>query len=168
MRSVEVETLLAQVSELTRAPYETYKALVNGELTFGSVTDADGAEIAINQTSIMSLLRDESRPLREAAWRQYADGYLRQRKTLAGLLERDDTRGCLLRPRTGLSQRAGRRARPRVTPTRRLRSTSGLVAGTSASVASVLESSCACARRRPTRRLGYRRPTRAFAPPHTL
>ena len=86
VRSVEVETLLAQVSELTRAPYETYKALVNGELTFGSVMDVDGAEIAINQTSIMSLLRDESRPLREAAWRQYADGYLRQRKTLAALL----------------------------------------------------------------------------------
>ncbi|HEY7093864.1 MAG TPA: M3 family oligoendopeptidase, partial [Ktedonobacterales bacterium] len=86
VRSVEVETLLAQVSELTRAPYETYKALVNGELAFGSVTTTDGAEIAINQTSIVSLLRSESRPLREAAWRQYADGYLRQRKTLAGLL----------------------------------------------------------------------------------
>jgi len=86
VRSVEVETLLAQVSELTRAPYETYKALVNGELAFGSVMTADGAEIAINQTSIMSLLRSESRPLREVAWRQYADGYLRQRKTLAGLL----------------------------------------------------------------------------------
>ena len=87
VRSVEVETLLAQVSELTRAPYETYKALVNGELAFGSVTTTDGAEITINQTSIVSLLRDESRPLREAAWRQYADGYLRQRKTLAGLLD---------------------------------------------------------------------------------
>jgi oligoendopeptidase F len=86
VRSAEVETLLAQVSELTRAPYETYKALVNGELAFGSVTDADGAEVSINQTSIVSLLRDESRPLREAAWRQYADGYLRQRKTLAALL----------------------------------------------------------------------------------
>jgi oligoendopeptidase F len=86
VRSVEVETLLAQVSELARAPYETYKALVNGELAFGSVTTTDGAEIAINQTSIVSLLRSESRPLREAAWRQYAGGYLRQRKTLAGLL----------------------------------------------------------------------------------
>jgi oligoendopeptidase F len=86
VRSVEVETLLAQVSELTRAPYETYKALVNGELAFGSVTTTNGAETALNQTSIVSLLRDESRPLREAAWRQYADGYLRQRKTLAGLL----------------------------------------------------------------------------------
>jgi oligoendopeptidase F len=86
VRSVEVETLLAQVGELTRAPYETYKALVNGELDFGSVTNTDGAEIAINQTSIVSLLHDESRTLREAAWRQYADGYVRQRKTLAGLL----------------------------------------------------------------------------------
>jgi oligoendopeptidase F len=87
VRPVEVETLLAQVSELTRAPYETYKTLVNGELAFGSVTTADGAKIAINQTSIVSLLRDENRPLREAAWRRYADGYLRQRKTLAGLLD---------------------------------------------------------------------------------
>jgi oligoendopeptidase F len=86
VRSVEVETLLAQVGELTRAPYETYKALVNGELDFGSVANTDGFEIAVNQTSIVSLLRDESRPLREAAWRQYADGHLRQRKTLAGLL----------------------------------------------------------------------------------
>jgi oligoendopeptidase F len=87
VRSVEVETLLAQVSELTRTPYETYKALVNGELAFGSVTTSDGAEIAINQTSIVSLLRSENRPLREVAWRRYADGYLRQRKTLAGLLD---------------------------------------------------------------------------------
>jgi oligoendopeptidase F len=86
VRSVEVETLLAQVGELTRAPYETYKALVNGELIFGSVTDASDAEIVINQTNIVSLLRSENRPLREVAWRQYADGYLRQRKTLAGLL----------------------------------------------------------------------------------
>jgi len=86
VRSVEVETTLAQVGELTRAPYEMYKALVNGELSFGSVTNTDGAKIAINQTSIVSLLRSESRSVREASWRQYADGYLRQRATLAGLL----------------------------------------------------------------------------------
>jgi oligoendopeptidase F len=86
VRSVEVETTLAQVSELTRAPYEMYKALVNGELAFGSVTNTDSAEIAIDQTSIVSLLRSGNRQVREAAWRQYADGYLRQRNTLAGLL----------------------------------------------------------------------------------
>jgi oligoendopeptidase F len=63
-----------------------YKALVNGELDFGSVPNTDGAELAINQTSVVSLLRSASRPLREATWRHYADGYLRRRKTLASLL----------------------------------------------------------------------------------
>jgi oligoendopeptidase F len=86
VRSVEVETMLAQASELTRAPYEIYKALVNGELAFGSVTIAGGSKIAITQASIVTLLRDESRLLREAAWRQYADGYLQHRTTLAGVL----------------------------------------------------------------------------------
>jgi oligoendopeptidase F len=96
VRPVEIEAVIAAAGDLARGPYETYKALVNGELRFGAVRDADGRDadgreaadgaIAVGQGTIDSLIRRPDRATRAAAWANYADGYLALPGTLAGLL----------------------------------------------------------------------------------
>ncbi|HEY7833440.1 MAG TPA: M3 family metallopeptidase [Ktedonobacterales bacterium] len=86
IRPAEVEAVIAAAGDLASSSYETYKALVNGELRFGAVTDAYSGEIAIHQATIHALLRHPQQATREASWANYADGNLALRDTLAGLL----------------------------------------------------------------------------------
>jgi oligoendopeptidase F len=86
IRPAEIEAVIAAAGDLASSPYETYKALVNGELRFGGARDADGGEIAVDQGTIAMLSRRPERATRAAAWATYADGHLAQRNTLAGLL----------------------------------------------------------------------------------
>lgn len=86
VRPAEIEAVIAAAGDLASSPYETYKELVNGEVRFGTVRDADGGEIVVEQGTIHTLVRQPERATREAAWRVYADGHLALRNTLAGLL----------------------------------------------------------------------------------
>jgi len=86
VRSAEVEAVIAAAEDLATSPYETYKALVNGELRFGDVWGVVGGEVALNQGTIHTLVRRPERATRAAAWAAYADGHLALRGTLAGLL----------------------------------------------------------------------------------
>jgi oligoendopeptidase F len=85
IQAPEVERVLASASDLANSPHETYKALVNGELVFGAVTDASGGSIVVTQGAIFSLLRRPERAVRQAAWESYADAYLHLRGTFAHL-----------------------------------------------------------------------------------
>lgn len=82
VRSAEVEAVLAEVSPLAEAPYRTYNALSNTELRFEPVRTPEG-EIAIAQSNAQELIRSADRETRRQAWQHYADGYLRNRSTLA-------------------------------------------------------------------------------------
>jgi oligoendopeptidase F len=86
VRPPEVEAVIAAAGDLASSSYETYKALVNGELRFGSVAGADGAEVAVGQATIHALTRRPERATRAAAWAAYADGHLALRHTFANLL----------------------------------------------------------------------------------
>jgi oligoendopeptidase F len=82
----EIEAVIAATGDLASSSYETYKALVNGELHFDSVRDAVGSQLTVDQGTIYPLERHPEQATRAAAWASYADGYLALRHTLAGLL----------------------------------------------------------------------------------
>lgn len=82
VRSAEVEAVLAEVSPLAEAPHRTYSALTNVELRFDPVRTPEG-EVAIAQSNAQELIRSADRETRQQAWEHYADGYLRNRSTLA-------------------------------------------------------------------------------------
>ena len=83
VRSEEVETLLAEVSEPLATPGMAAGVLEDADLTFRPVTGADDAVLEVAQGTISDLVRDASPQVRRAAWESYADGYLGVRNTMA-------------------------------------------------------------------------------------
>ena len=86
VRSEEVESLLAQVSEPLSALGTAAGALTDADLKFAPVTDASGVSHEVAQGTIADLLRHEDQSVRKAAWDSYADGHLSVKNTLAACL----------------------------------------------------------------------------------
>lgn len=64
-RSAEVEELLADLSEITNAPSETYSMLTDADMTFPTVEGPDGEEIEISQGNFTTLLQKPDRAFRQ-------------------------------------------------------------------------------------------------------
>ncbi len=86
VRSEEVESLLAQVSEPLSALGTASGSLTDADLKFVPVTDADGTSHEVAQGTIADLLRHPDQLVRKAAWESYADGHLSVKNTLAACL----------------------------------------------------------------------------------
>src|SRR3954447_1393709 len=86
VRSSEVESLLAEVSELAFSPFKIRNTLENADLKFGSIKDAEGGDVTIEQGNVWSLIKDPKREVRKAAWETYADGYVGVKNTMAAAL----------------------------------------------------------------------------------
>lgn len=86
VRSSEVESLLAEASDLAFSPFKIRNALENADLKFAFIKDASGAEVRVEQGNVWSLIKDSKRAVRKAAWEGYADGYLGVKNTMAASL----------------------------------------------------------------------------------
>jgi len=86
VRSEEVESLLAQVSEPLGALGAAAGVLTNADLKFSPVPDKAGAPLEVAQGTISDLVRDPDQTLRRQAWESYANGYLGVKNTLAACL----------------------------------------------------------------------------------
>ena len=86
VRSEEVESLLAQVSEPLAAIYTAADVLGDADLTFRPVTDSTGTSLEVAQGTISDLVRHPDTSVRRRAWESYADGYLGVKNTLAACL----------------------------------------------------------------------------------
>ncbi|QLG27932.1 oligoendopeptidase F [Halorarum halophilum] len=64
-RSAEVEELLADLSEVTNAPSETYSMLTDADMTFPTVEGPDGEEIELSQGNFTTLLQKPDREFRQ-------------------------------------------------------------------------------------------------------
>ena len=64
-RSAEIEELLAELSEVTNAPSETYSMLTDADMTFPTVEGPDGEEIEISQGNFTTLLQKPDREFRQ-------------------------------------------------------------------------------------------------------
>jgi oligoendopeptidase F len=93
IRSVEVEEILAQASEMAAASEITQSVLEDGELPLGMVTDESGQTARLAQGNLNRFLDSADRRVRQEAWEQSADAYLAFRNTfaatLAGAVKRD-------------------------------------------------------------------------------
>lgn len=83
VRSDEVEELLAMLGESFSGAYSSYTAMTGTDMSFVQAASADGDSREIGQSTYGALITDPDRSLRQTAWQNYADGYLRVKNTMA-------------------------------------------------------------------------------------
>ncbi len=85
VRSSEVEEALALAGEPLSAAFSAYGAITNADLKFEPAKDSNGNKLDVGQSSISALVTHEDRKVRKMAWKNYADGYLGYRNTIAAI-----------------------------------------------------------------------------------
>jgi len=85
VRSVEVEEVLAQGSDIARAPSDAFTALDNADLEYGTVEDETGAEVTLTKARHALLQRSRDRSVRRASSEAFNAAYLAHKHTLAAL-----------------------------------------------------------------------------------
>lgn len=85
VRSEEVEEVLAQFSDVTRAPSDAFNALDNADLSYGKVKDEFGNEIELTKGRFAALQETRDREVRKNAHLAYTQAYLDHGYTLASL-----------------------------------------------------------------------------------
>lgn len=80
------ERLLAAGASAVRGHGETFSQLTNIDMKFGTVSDAKGEEVALSQSTYLSLLHRTDRELRRKAFYQFYQEFEDHRYTLASAL----------------------------------------------------------------------------------
>jgi oligoendopeptidase F len=84
-RTVEIEELLAQSADLARAPRDSFSALDNADLEYGSITDEHGNEVKLTKGRYQVMLESKDRDVRRRAFETLLGEYEAHRYTLASL-----------------------------------------------------------------------------------
>ncbi|MGI8587729.1 MAG: oligoendopeptidase F [Chloroflexia bacterium] len=79
------ESLLAAAGEIASGSGTAYSMLNNADLTFGTVTEADGTEVALTLGRYLRFMRSPHRPLRAEAYEKLHAVYSAHRNTCAAL-----------------------------------------------------------------------------------
>ncbi|WP_313693850.1 oligoendopeptidase F [Halorarum halobium] len=87
-RSAEVEELLAELSEVTDAPGETYSMLTNADMTFPTVEGPDGDEIEISQGNFTTLLQKPDREFRQRVHESFFEEWATVRNAVGTTLSK--------------------------------------------------------------------------------
>ncbi|GAC1444838.1 MAG: oligoendopeptidase F [Chloroflexota bacterium] len=85
-RSAEVEEVLAEFSDITRAAGDSYEALTNVDLQFPTIEDADGRRIEVSPSRYFMLMRSPDRRVRRDAFKALFGILGSVRTTLASTL----------------------------------------------------------------------------------
>ena len=72
-RSAEVESLLAELSDVTSAPGEIYRLLSNADMTFPTVEDSSGEPVEITLSNFVTLQKDPDRAFRRRVYEAFYD-----------------------------------------------------------------------------------------------
>ncbi len=86
VRSGEVEVLLNQVYSPFHTASATHGILVNADLHFKPAADSDGKKHAVTHSSMRELLSSPDRKLRRNGWKNFADGHLAFKNTMANCI----------------------------------------------------------------------------------
>jgi oligoendopeptidase F len=81
----EVESVLAQMADVTRAPSEAFSALDNADIEYGTVQDEDGNEVTLTKGRYGELMESRNREVRRLAAEKFAKPYVDHTYTLASL-----------------------------------------------------------------------------------
>jgi oligoendopeptidase F len=85
VRSGGVEEVLALAGEPLGVPFSAYGAITNADLQFKPAKASDSTKLDVGQSSIAALVTHEDRKVRRNAWKNYADGYLNYKNTIAAI-----------------------------------------------------------------------------------
>jgi oligoendopeptidase F len=85
VRSAEVEEVLAQLAEVTRAPSAAFDALDNADLDYGTVEDEDGRTIELTLGRQSALMESKNRDVRKNAYETMIAAYRKHGYTIASL-----------------------------------------------------------------------------------
>lgn len=86
VRSAEVEAILAQFSDITRAPGEIFEVLTNADLHFPSIEDEQGQPVQLSHGRFLRFLRSPDRRVRRDAFVGYYSAFQGIRNTLGASL----------------------------------------------------------------------------------
>jgi oligoendopeptidase F len=86
VRSAEVEEVMAEFSDVTRAPVDAFEALTNVDLTFPTVEDERGQQVKLSDTRYLTFMRSSNQRLRHDAFKAFFDTYGSVKTTLATTL----------------------------------------------------------------------------------
>jgi len=81
-RSTDVESLLADLGEVTGAPGDIYGMLANADLTFPTVEKPDGESVEITQSNFTTLQKHADRSFRQDVYEAYYDEWGEFRNTV--------------------------------------------------------------------------------------
>jgi oligoendopeptidase F len=81
-RSTEVESLLADLSEVTGASGEVYNMLTNADIEFPTVEDPDGEPVEITQSNVTTLLKEPDRAFRREVYEAFFDEWADYRNAI--------------------------------------------------------------------------------------
>jgi oligoendopeptidase F len=82
VRSAEVEGIMAQFGDVTRAPSEIFEVLTNADLKFPTITGEEGATVELSHARYGRLLRSDDRRVRRDAFKGYYSAFQGIRNTL--------------------------------------------------------------------------------------
>jgi oligoendopeptidase F len=85
VRSEEVEEVLAQMADVSRASSEAFNALDNADLSFGEIEDEDGNTIELSKARYGMLMESHDREVRRRAFEAMASAYKSHSYTIASL-----------------------------------------------------------------------------------
>jgi len=85
VRNAEVESVLALQGPTTGAANSVFSAFTNADMVFPTIKGADGKDIQITHGNFLSLLDDQDRSVREAAYRAYHGTYHGFRNALTAM-----------------------------------------------------------------------------------
>lgn len=86
IRSAEVEALLAQFSDVTRAPYEIYEMLSDSDMQFPSITDEQNTTVQLSHARYGRFMESSDRRVRRDAFTGYYSAFRPFRNTIATTL----------------------------------------------------------------------------------
>jgi oligoendopeptidase F len=86
VRSAEVEGIMAQYSDVTRAPHEIFDILTNADLQFPSIEDETGQQLQLSHARYGRLMEHGDRRVRRDAFKSYYSAFGTIRNTLGTTL----------------------------------------------------------------------------------
>lgn len=87
VKTEEIETLLAQMDEVSSAPQNAYSMLLNADMKFESVTDSKGEEHALTNGSYIALMMSGDRTLRKNTFESFYEVYKEHINTISSLMQ---------------------------------------------------------------------------------
>lgn len=85
VRSEEVEEVLAQFADVSRAPFEAFNALEDADLSFGKIEDDEARIIELSQARYGKLMESQDRETRKRAFEAMLGAYKSHAHTFASL-----------------------------------------------------------------------------------